>query len=76
MDRNEIDARSALKNLSHKDFLNFGVHQIAYIKPVHNEDGQGYAIHAADGTALSVMDSLDGAIMLAKHNNLYPVTIH
>jgi hypothetical protein len=76
MDSNQPDARSALKNLSHQDFLNFGVHQIAYIKPVPSEEGQSYAIHAADGTALSIMDSLDGAIMLAKHNNLYPVTIH
>lgn len=76
MNSNDIDARSALKNLSHQDFLNFGVHQIAYIKPIRLDEGQGYAIHAADGTALSVMDSLDGAIMLARHNNLYPVTIH
>lgn len=76
MNSNELDARSALKNLSHQDFLNFGVHQIAYIKPIRMEQGQGYAIHAADGTALSVMDSLDSAITLARHNNLYPVTIH
>lgn len=76
MNSHEPDARSALRNLSHQDFLNFGVHQIAYIKPIRMEEGQAYAIHAADGTALSVMDSLDGAILLAKHNNLYPVTIH
>lgn len=76
MNSHEPDARLALRNLSHQDFLNFGVHQIAYIKPVHGEQGQAYAIHAADGTALSIMDSLDGAILLAKHNNLYPVTIH
>ncbi len=76
MNSNELDARSALKNLSYQDFLNFGVHQIAYIKPIRMEQGQGFAIHAADGTALSVMDSLDSAITLARHNNLYPVTIH
>ncbi|HRQ60410.1 MAG TPA: DUF1150 family protein [Alphaproteobacteria bacterium] len=76
MNSHESDARSALKNLSHQDFLNFGVQQIAYIKPIKLDEGKGYAIHAADGTALSVMDSLDGAITLARHNNLYPVTIH
>lgn len=76
MDSDKIDAKSTLKNLSHQDFLNFGLHHIAYIKPVVSDEGPAYAIHAADGTALSVLDSLDSAIHLARHNNLFPVTIH
>ncbi|MGB4057428.1 MAG: DUF1150 family protein [Alphaproteobacteria bacterium] len=65
-----------LKTLSAQDFRNFGVHQVAYIRPVVVENKKAYAIHAADGTPLSVMDTHDTAMVAVRHNDLEPVTVH
>lgn len=70
------DPRNLLKNISTRDFLNFGVQQVAYIRPVRVEDKTAFAIHAADGTPLSVMESLDTALVIVRHNDLEPVTVH
>lgn len=70
------DVTSTLKELSPRDFLNFGLHQVVYIKPVTVQDKKGFMIHAADGTPLSMMDSMDNASSLVRHNDLEPVTLH
>lgn len=64
------------KTLSAQDFRNFGVQQIAYIRPVLVQDKTAYAIHAADGTPLSVMDTHDTAVIAVRHNDLEPFTVH
>lgn len=66
----------ALKSLSVRDFLNLGVKDVAYIRPISIDNRQAYAIHAADGTPLSVLDSLDNAIIVVRDNDLEPVTVH
>lgn len=65
-----------LKTLSTKDFLQFGMHHVAYVRPVklHGEDV--FAIHAADGTPLSVSETFDSAITMVKDNDLEAVTVH
>ncbi len=75
-ENNPEDMKDVLKRLSARDFLNFGIHDVAYIRPVYVENRPAFAIHAADGTPLSVMESLDSAIMVVRHNELEPVTIH
>ena len=81
MSHKEIDsplpsAADILKGLSRQDFLSFGVQQVAYIRRVPVEGKVAYAIHAADGTPLSVMDSADEALVSVRHNDLEPVTVH
>jgi hypothetical protein len=66
----------ALKSLTRQDFLNFGMQQVAYIRPVRVQNRQAYAIHAADGTPLSVMDTIDTAVIAVRHNDLEPATVH
>lgn len=67
--------RDFLKELSNRDFLNVGLNEIAYIR--RREDSAApYSVHAADGTQISVMDSLDTALVSVWHNNLHPVTLH
>ncbi len=68
--------KDLLKELSSQDFLNFGVHDVAYIRAVVVEGVKAYAVHAADGTPLSVMESSDSAEIAARHNDLEPVSIH
>ncbi len=68
-------SRDILRNLSPKAFLSFGVNQIAYIRTVNVSGRKGYALHAADGSALTVIDSFEGAVMAARQNDLEPVTL-
>ncbi|NCC20960.1 MAG: DUF1150 family protein [Alphaproteobacteria bacterium] len=75
MTDNGVSAREILKNLSARDFLSFGVQQIAYVRPVRVDEKTAWSVHAADGTPLTVLDSLDIAEALIRHNELEPVTV-
>ncbi|MCK6417772.1 MAG: DUF1150 domain-containing protein [Alphaproteobacteria bacterium] len=68
--------RTDLRNLTARDFLNLGVREIAYIRPIVVQNRQAYAIHAADGTPLSVIDNLNTAMAMVHHNDLEAVTLH
>lgn len=69
--------RDILKALSRQDFLKVGLHQIAYIKPVEKDhDETSYSIHAADGSEIVTLDTMDLAMAAIRHNDLHPVTLH
>lgn len=72
------DTLALLKQLTIQDFLDVGLHQIAYIKRVENdkESSDIYSIHAANGSQISVMDSYDTAVAAIWINDLLPVTVH
>jgi hypothetical protein len=74
----ESTVREFLKGLSPRDFLKIGVDEIAYVRSIAIPGAArtAYAIYAADGTQLSVLDSLDMAIATLRHNELVPVTLH
>ncbi|MFA7277126.1 MAG: DUF1150 family protein [Pseudobdellovibrionaceae bacterium] len=65
----------ALKQLSPQGFLALGKGQIVYIKPVTVMNRQAYALHAADGSALTLADSYDAACAIALQNDLDAVTL-
>jgi hypothetical protein len=65
-----------LKKLTSRDFLTLGIHDVAYVKAVTVENRTAYAIHAADGTPLSVMGDMSAAVGLILNNELEPVTLH
>lgn len=68
--------RNLLRNMSREDFMNLGVAQVAYIRPIAHENGSLYAVCAADGRPLSVMESFEEAILSSRSNKLEPVTVH
>ena len=76
----EIFSRSKpgamLKNISAQDFLNFGLQDLAYVKATHEDGGLRYMIHAADGTALSSMETKSMALATIMQNDLEPVSTH
>lgn len=79
MDRDSFDhddAMELLKELSIQDFLNVGLDQVAYIKRIEGKSEDSFAVHAADGSQISVMDSYDTALASVKVNDLFPVTVH
>ncbi len=67
---------SALKQLSQADWADFGVNDLAYLKPVVLEGEAHYAIHAANGTPLAVMDTHATAQAAVRQNELEPVSVH
>ncbi len=70
------DPSELLKKLTSRDFLALGVQNVAYVKPIRIENKTAYAIHAADGTPLSVMEDMSTAVSTILHNELEPVTLH
>ncbi len=71
-----VRIKKILKTLSAQDFKSFGVHQIAYIKPIKNKTKEGFAIFSADGEKLTVTDTLDKAVVIARQKDLEPVVVH
>ncbi len=74
--KSAVDVTAVLKNLTSHDFLAFGIRDVAYVKRVLVGDKTAYAIHAADGTPLSVAAEMSAAIDMIVHNELEPVTLH
>lgn len=69
------EERLFLEQLSHEDFLHVGLNQVAYVKPVDGMAKNSYAVHAADGTQISVMESYDTAIAAVRFNDLHLATL-
>lgn len=67
-----------LKGLSRNDFLKIGMDEVAYVRTlaITGNDKAAYGVYAADGTQLSVLDTMDMAIATLRHNDLLPVTLH
>lgn len=82
MNNSQDTVREFLKGLSTNDFLKIGMNEIAYVRPLSvggifsGGRKQAFAVYAADGTQLSVLDTMDMAMATLKHNDLLPVTLH
>ena len=62
--------------LSPQDFAAFGVDLVAYVKPVVVDGAPGYAIHAADGTELTVVAGRAAAFAAVRRHEMEPVSVH
>lgn len=69
-------SHDSLRRLSRKDFVSFGLEDLAYVKRVEVDGDTGYAIHAADGTELAVLDEREAAFATVRQNDLQPVSVH
>jgi hypothetical protein len=65
-----------LRHISTKDFAAFGVENLAYVKTVDIDGQTGYAIHAADGTPLTVLGERDAAFATIRQHDLEPLSVH
>lgn len=65
-----------LRTLSPQDFLTYGLSHIAYIRPIKVEGQAAWALHAADGTVLTIQNKAGLATVLARQNDLEPVALH
>ena len=71
----QANVRTVLKALSTSDFKNFGLRQIAYIRPVKTKDASYFQICGADGEELISVESLELAKVLARQEDLEPVVV-
>jgi hypothetical protein len=65
-----------LRQLSSKDFASFGVNDLAYLKPVIVNGVAGFAIHAADGTPLTVVNDVAVAGATVRQHDMEPLSLH
>lgn len=57
-------------------FLALGTPHLAYVRPIVIEDVERWAIFAANGTGLGVVDNRELAYVAARQHDLEPVAVH
>lgn len=62
--------------ISRGDFMALGLNQIAYVKAVEIEGEAVFAVHAADGTEIGVLDSREIAFAACAQHELEPLSVH
>ena len=65
-----------LKTMSADAFALLGEEQIVYIKPVTRDGTTSFAVHAANGKELAVLESHEEAMVAAFENQLVPAMVH
>ena len=82
MNRNPSNAFPAFgseleqNGLARFDLANWGIEDVAYVKPVSTDGEHAYGIFAADGTELAQMDNRDEAIVTIRQNDLEALSVH
>ncbi len=74
---------SRAMRLSSQDFANWGLHEAAYVRPMTVHHGETltdpetvYAVHAANGQSLGVMDSHAHAVAAIMQQGMQPYSVH
>jgi hypothetical protein len=68
--------QTAYIRLPDEAFAALGVQQIAYVKPIVREGETVFEVHAADGTAVALLESLDVAAAAVRQHGLEPLRVH
>ena len=65
-----------IRHLSAEQLAKLGVAQIAYVKPVVVNGAQGFAIHAADGTAMAIAGDREVAVAAIHQHEMHAMSVH
>ncbi|HUA56382.1 MAG TPA: DUF1150 family protein [Candidatus Sulfotelmatobacter sp.] len=71
-----MDVIEKLRTLSPADFATLGMSDLAYVKSVLVDGRIAYAIHAADGTNMAVVDDRGLAVAAIRQHDLEAVALH
>jgi hypothetical protein len=71
-----MDWLEPLGELSRRDFAVLGIEYVAFVKPVAADGEMAYAIHAADGTEMGIVDDRDVAFAAVRQHDLEPLSVH
>jgi hypothetical protein len=62
--------------LTPKEFAHLGVDDMAYVKAITVNDEPAFAVHAADGTPMGVMQNRETAFAALRQHDLEPMSVH
>ncbi|MSP29044.1 MAG: DUF1150 family protein [Acetobacteraceae bacterium] len=65
-----------IRHLSEREFAELGVAQVAYVKPVIVDGKSVFAIHAANGTPMALVEGRDIALAAVTQHEMVPVLVH
>jgi hypothetical protein len=64
------------RQMTRGELLRLGVPRLVYLRCGTVDGQQAYAIHAADGTAMAVVEDIEVAIELASEHDMTFVSVH
>jgi len=65
-----------LKSMSPEAFAALGAGDMAYIKAIVVRGKAGFAIHAADGSQMAILDEREVAFAAARQHDMEPLSVH
>jgi hypothetical protein len=70
---NEIER---IRHMSSRELALFGMQDLAYVKPVLVDGVTAFAVHAADGTQVTVLPDREIALVTVRQHDLEPLSVH
>jgi|SaaInl7_135m_RNA_FD_contig_21_1149175_length_854_multi_5_in_0_out_0_1 hypothetical protein len=65
-----------LRQISPEGLCHLGTPDIAYARPIHAGERTVFALHAADGARVTVLESRDAIEVAARENEMILVSVH
>lgn len=65
-----------IRQMSSRELALFGMQDLAYIKPVVVDGASAFAVHAADGTQVTVLSNREVALATVRQHDLEPLSVH
>ena len=75
-DAQKIASTETALHFSNQDFADWGLADVAYIKPLKIEGRTFYGVFAANGQQLGLMEDQGAAFTALFENDLEPVALH
>ena len=65
-----------IRQMSSRELALFGMQDLAYVKAVLIDGATAFAVHAADGTQITVLPDRDIAVATVRQHDLEPLSVH
>ena len=65
-----------IRHMSSRELALFGMQDLAYVKPVLVNGVSAFAVHAADGTQITVLPDREIALATLRQHDLEPLSVH
>ena len=65
-----------IRHMSSRELALFGMQDLAYVKPVLVDGVTAFAVHAADGTRVTVLPDREIALATVRQHDLEPLSVH
>ena len=65
-----------IRQMSSRELALFGMQDLAYVKAVLIDGATAFAVHAADGTQITVLPDREIALATLRQHDLEPLSVH